>query len=286
MAHDRRQPSEPRRVGSADWQPEAVGRHHAEVSAYLDEVSATPLMRQVAARTLDLLALAPGQSVLEVGCGSGVFLPLLGRAVGAEGRVVGLDHAPAFVAEARARVAAEGLDGSVTVEEGTVYRLPYPDASFDAAHCERVLMHLDDPTAALREMRRVVQPGGRVVAVEPDWGGARMDHPDSESIDLLFARFVTRFRQPDIGLALYRRFAEVGLAEREVTPIVTAVTDIAALRLSGLDLRGPAEELVAEGQLDRERAEAALTYLDAASRAGTFYSYGGLFAAAGRVPSA
>lgn len=144
------------RVGSADWQPETVAQQHDAISAYLNDVFASPALHRITARTMALLALAPGEAVLEVGCGTGVFLPLLARAVGPGGRVVGLDHAPTFVEEARQRVAVDGLAATVEVEEGDAYRLPFPDASFDAAHCERVLMHLDDPDAALREMARVV----------------------------------------------------------------------------------------------------------------------------------
>jgi len=272
------------RVGSADWQPEAIARRHGAVRAYLADVFATPDMRAIAARAMDLLALVPGSAVLEVGCGTGVFLPLLARAVGPAGRVVGLDHAATFVEEARRRVAADGLAATVTVEEGDAYHLPFPDATFDAAHCERVLMHLGDPTAVLREMRRVVRPGGRIVAVEPDWGGLRMDHPDREALDLLYARNLARTRHPDAGLALNRRFAEAGLVERAIVPLVGGGTDFALLRLFGLDLWPAAEALVAEGRLERGRAEAALAYLDDASRTGTFYASMVMFVAMGRVP--
>jgi ubiquinone/menaquinone biosynthesis C-methylase UbiE len=271
------------RVGSADWQPETVAQRHDAVSAYLDTVFALPALRLVAARTLELLALEPGAAVLEVGCGTGVFLPLLARAVGPAGRVVGLDHAPTFVVEARARVAAAGL--AVAVEEGDAYHLPFPDASFDAAHCERVLMHLDDPDAALRELRRVVRPGGRIVAVEPDWGGLRLDHPDRAALDLIYARNLRRTRQPDMGLTLRRRFAQAGLTGCVPEPLAAPLTDSATLHLVGLDLRPAAEELVAEGRLDRARAEAALAYLDDASRDGIFYAHLAMFLAAGRAPA-
>jgi len=262
-----------------------VARQHDAVSAYLDDVFALPALRLVAARTMELLALAPGAAVLELGCGTGVFLPLLARAVGPAGRVVGLDHAPTFVAAARERVAAAGLAAAVAVEEGDAYRLPFPDASFDAAHCERVLMHLDDPDAALRELRRVVRPGGRVVAVEPDWGGLRLDHPDREALDLLYTRNLRRTRQPDAGLTLRRRFAQAGLAGCIPEPLATPITDIATLRLAGLDLRPAAEALVAEGRLDWARAEVALAHLDDASHAGTFYAHLAMFLAAGQVPT-
>ena len=53
------------------------------------------------------------------------------------------------------------------VDLGEAHVLPYPDGSFHAAHRERLHMHVDDSNAALREMRRVVRPGSRVLAVDP-----------------------------------------------------------------------------------------------------------------------
>jgi SAM-dependent methyltransferase len=222
--------------------------------------------------------------VLEAGCGGGVFLPLLARAVGPTGRVVGLDHAPAFVAEARSRVADAGLAGTVTVEEGDACHLPYPDASFDAAHCERVLQHLADPAAALRELARVVRPGGWVVAAEPDWPGIRLDHPDRAGCDLLWQRSLTG-AQPDMGLTLYRRLADAGLADRRARPVTGAITELAVWRTYIADLRPTAEALVAEGQLTRERAEALLAYLNTADRDGRFYGCGVVHVVAGRTPT-
>jgi hypothetical protein len=125
-----------------------------------------------------------------------------------------------------------------------------------------------------------------VVAVEPDWGGLRIDHPDREALDLIHSRNIPRNRQPDLGLTLHRRFADAGLVEREVTPLPSAITDFAVLSLYGLDLRPDADGLVAEGRLDRERADAALAYLDTASRDGVFFACIEAFLAFGRVPVA
>ena len=68
--------------------------HSEQLGEYLQHVSQMPLLREVATRSLGLLALNTGEEVLEVGCGTGVFLPLLAEAVGESGRVVGLDLAP------------------------------------------------------------------------------------------------------------------------------------------------------------------------------------------------
>lgn len=258
---DERVASVPTDPGSATWQPGAISTRQAAISEFLQGQFAFSFVQEAARRTLELLALEPGGSVLDLGCGNGEFLLLLARLVGPQGRVVGVDHAPAFVAEARERVAAEGLEAMVSVAEGDAYALPFDDGSFDAARCERVLMHLEDPTAGLREMRRVVRPGGWVVATEPDWLGLVVDHPDPEAFDMLYECFTRRFRQPRMGRSLYRHFLEAGLIEREVVPITTIHTDPSLLQQSGMDLRPHADELVAEGLLDRARADAAAVYL-------------------------
>ncbi len=272
-------------VGSATWQAPAEGQDRARPAAYLERVTATAELQEIASRSLAGLDLKPNQRVLEVGCGTGVFLPLLARAVGPGGHVVGIDHAPDFVDQARQRVVNLGLADVVAVEQADIYRLPFPDASFDAAHCERVLMHLDDPTAALREMRRVVVPGGRIVAAETDWRGARLDHPDSDGLNLLLDRWMTGTRNPLMGLELNRRFAEAGLIQRVVTPVTFGGTDYAALVMFGFDLAIPAEALVAEGCMTRDHVDRILDHLAAASQDGSFFTYGTIVVAMGRVPS-
>jgi ubiquinone/menaquinone biosynthesis C-methylase UbiE len=128
-----------------------------------------------------------GRSVLEVGCGNGVLLPRLADGVGSQRRVIGIDHSATFVEQARARMADAGLSAIVTVQQADAYALPFAAATFDIAHCERVLMHLEQPSAALAEMKRVVRPGGWLIAAEPDWGGIRIDHVDREGMDILYA---------------------------------------------------------------------------------------------------
>src|SRR5260370_268760 len=91
------------------------GRNGDELCRRLDQVSTMPLLREAANRSLDLLALSPGKRVLEVGCGSGVFLPLLAEAVGESGSVIGLDRAPEFVEQARQRTHATNC---IQVDEG------------------------------------------------------------------------------------------------------------------------------------------------------------------------
>jgi ubiquinone/menaquinone biosynthesis C-methylase UbiE len=104
--------------------------------------------------------LRPGLRLLDVGCGPGSLTCDLAEVV-APGEVVGLDSQPVQVARAAALAQERGLT-TVRFEVGSIYALPFPDASFDAAFAHQVLLHLSDPLAALRELRRVLKPGGIV----------------------------------------------------------------------------------------------------------------------------
>jgi len=229
---------------------------------------------------MDLLALRAGERVLEVGCGVGVFLPLLAESVGESGEVVGLDRAAAFVEQARQRTRHMPR---VRVDQGDAYALPYPEQSFDAVHCERVLLHLDEPSAALSEMRRVLRPGGRIVVAEPDWASLIIDAPDHESVALLIHEAI-RCRQPRIGRELNRRLAATGLIDRRIETVPIFSLDYSELVTYGLDLPQAADALAADGRLARGRAQTIIDDLAAASRNGTFCAFSGCFLARGHVP--
>jgi SAM-dependent methyltransferase len=109
-----------------------------------------------------LLSARPGPRVLDVGAGQGTFA----RRLAARGfEVVPVDDAPAAVAVLRERVSAAAVEADAT-------QLPFPDGSFDAAVLGEVLEHLDSDVAALREVARVLHPGGVVaVSVPRDRGG-------------------------------------------------------------------------------------------------------------------
>lgn len=104
--------------------------------------------------------LHPGIDLLDCGCGPG-FITVGMAEVVAPGSVVGIDIQPDQIEAARILAEERGL-GNVRFEVGDVYQIPFPDASFDAVFANAVLMYLRDPLAALKEMRRVLRPGGVV----------------------------------------------------------------------------------------------------------------------------
>lgn len=83
--------------------------------------------------------------------------------VGPTGRIVGIDSSEVMVAEASKRAAALGLV-NVEFRVGDLGALEFASDTFDACHTERVLIHVESPVAAIREMARVTRPGGRIAA--------------------------------------------------------------------------------------------------------------------------
>ncbi len=119
------------------------------------------------ARLLELAALAPGEGVLDVACGTGLVTIPATHAVGPGGEVVGTDISDSMVNRVREAAAERGVDGA-TFARMDAEDLQFPDASFDAVLCALGLMYFPDPLKALTESHRVLKPGGRAVAAV--WG--------------------------------------------------------------------------------------------------------------------
>jgi SAM-dependent methyltransferase len=114
------------------------------------------LMDEWAPRVADAAEIRPGQRVLDVACGTGVLARAVAARVGPSGAVTGLD-----INQGMLEVAAR-LDPTLGWQHGTAEALPFPDHSFDAVVSQFGLMFVPDPALALREMMRVLVPGGRL----------------------------------------------------------------------------------------------------------------------------
>lgn len=112
-------------------------------------------------QAMELLALQPGERVLDVATGTGDLAFLEEAAVGPHGRVVGVDSCVPMLDVARRR-----RRGSVDLQEGDAMDLRFPDASFDVVTIGFGLRNVADRGRALREFRRVLRPGGRLMVLD------------------------------------------------------------------------------------------------------------------------
>jgi demethylmenaquinone methyltransferase / 2-methoxy-6-polyprenyl-1,4-benzoquinol methylase len=126
----------------------------------MNSVMTAGLHHRWRARAADLAALGPGDSALDVACGTGDLAIELARRVGAGGEVIGSDFAEEMLDRARAK--APGL----VWEWGNALELPYASGRFDAATVGFGARNFSDLERGLAEMARVVKPGGRVVVLE------------------------------------------------------------------------------------------------------------------------
>jgi demethylmenaquinone methyltransferase/2-methoxy-6-polyprenyl-1,4-benzoquinol methylase len=111
-----------------------------------------------------LARVRPGDRVLDCATGTGDLAIAMKRAAGPAGEVVGTDFCAPMLASAPAKAARAGVH--VTFEVADALSLPYGDGSFDVASIAFGIRNVDDPVRCLREMARVVRPGGRVVVLE------------------------------------------------------------------------------------------------------------------------
>jgi len=166
--------------------------------------------RGLRGRSLEALAPARGERVLEIGCGTGETLGTLREAVGSPGTVVGVDASRGMVRAARDRVREAGW-GNVHVVRGDARRLPVPDGRFDAAYAAMSLSAVPDPAAAVAAARRSLRPGGRLVVLDarPFQGWPwRLANP----VIVPVSRFLTDWvPEVDLPAALRREFETVGV---------------------------------------------------------------------------
>lgn len=126
-------------------------------AATWDEIAAEKdqsKLRQMAAR----LDIRPGSMVLDVGTGTGVFLPFLMQKTGGEGKILALDIAEEMLHRARAK----SHNGAVDYLNADVAHIPLPEASVDSVVCYSSFPHFQDKSKALAEIYRVVKSGGHL----------------------------------------------------------------------------------------------------------------------------
>jgi arsenite methyltransferase len=158
----------------------------------------------------EALGAQPGERILDVGCGPGFYVTELLDQVGAGGSVVGLDASPQMLAVAAHR--SEGRP-NVAFHQSDATSLPAEEGGFDRAVSVQVLEYVGDVEAALRELRRVLRPGGRVVIWDVDWATLSWHSRDPRRMDRALRAWDHHLADPSLPRTLAPRMRAAGFAD-------------------------------------------------------------------------
>jgi ubiquinone/menaquinone biosynthesis C-methylase UbiE len=229
---------------------------------------------------LDTLAIVPGESVLEVGCGSGVIMRELARRTAGANRLIGRDMSPYLLREARALARRAGLLDRIDFGEGRAESLPLADGAVDVALSSTVFEE-GDAELMLSEIVRVTRPGGRVGIVVraidmPFWVNLPLDPALKAKVDA--PGIIGGGAAPNgvADMSLYRRLAALGLEGLKCFPQMVSVVP-GSERIERYQQQILAALTPAEAEAFRQAAAAA-------ERDGTFFIAQAYHCAVGTKP--
>ncbi len=187
---------------------EALGRLVARLESRAKDAVFARLFEKYVQR----LALPPGVRVFEVGCGTGATLRMLARRSDFAGVACGVDQSPHFIEAANRFAQAENIGDRAVFRTGDAHGLDIPAASFDVVIAHTLISHVTEPAKVLKEMARVVRPGGMVVVFDGDYSSLTYAYPDHDFGQRMDRALATAtFNNPLIMRDLPRLLPEHGL---------------------------------------------------------------------------
>ena len=211
-------------------------------------------------------AITAGQTVLDYGCGPGGLAVEIGRQVGPDGNVVGLDLNAQMIARAAELAAQQGLHERVSFVHSEASILPFADNTFDRVLCKSVLEYVAEPELVLAEFKRVTRPGGKVHVIDSDWHMLVAEPLPDAAMRSLFSAASKAYKTPRIGRKLYGLFKQAGF-ENVCVKILSAADTAGARAPIIRHMIGYAR---AAGALPDAELDALLVQIDAVIADGTF----------------
>jgi ubiquinone/menaquinone biosynthesis C-methylase UbiE len=197
---------------------EATSKRLERLYGATDMVYRRQLVRQA-------LAAAPGERILDVGCGPGFYEAELLDELGTGGSIVGIDSSPDMLALARRR-----SEGSPNAEfrEGAASAPPVEDATFDAVVCVQVLEYVPDATGALAAMQRALKPGGRIVVWDTDFATMSWHSSDPVRMERVLRAYDDHLTHPSLPRTLAARLRAAGFDDVRVSGHCFATAELSA----------------------------------------------------------
>jgi ubiquinone/menaquinone biosynthesis C-methylase UbiE len=259
----------------------------AEESRYwtdaLNQRAAAPDQMALRSYIIKHSGLKSGDSVLEIGCGTGQLLSELARVTGHSGRAFGLEPQPAFAKEAEHFILDQNLNAMTRVLLGRAEDIPLPDGSNDLCVAVTVLIHIPEETLArvFAEVKRVLKPGGKFISVDQDGDTWIIDHPH-RTVTRKIVQFNSDYRYADgwTGRYLRRIFKQNDFEEVQIQTWTHSDTEPDSyLHRMGQRIAGAAAE---HGAISQDECKKWLLELNKQAEEGNFFSSIGYFYCQGR----
>lgn len=220
-------------------------------------------------RGVEFLKIAPGLSVLDVGCGTGEDAIAIAGFIGPNGNVVGVDNNETMLQAAKQRASSTPLP--VSFQTADVSKLPFGDNTFDRVRADRVFQHLKNPEAALTEMIRVTKPDGWISVLDVDWFSLLVDSANPELTRKILAYHYKHQINGSAGIQLYGLFKRASLQDVEAYAETVCVNEwpIASM-IWGLEVF--ARKAAAENTIPNDDVLTWLKDLETRSHNGQFFS--------------
>jgi ubiquinone/menaquinone biosynthesis C-methylase UbiE len=246
-------------VGNLEFSDEAARNQEA--------ICSTEAFREQRRITLDALALADGERVLDVGVGTGHMAFDIAQATSGHNKIVGIDISEDMLDTCRGR--CPNLS-NVSFELADLYDLPFDEESFDVVLSVQVFEYLEDVQKALLELNRVLKPGGRLVLRDADWGTLIWESGNPDRMAHILSIWDQHLADPFLPRKLASQLNNAGFVDCAVRSFVTVETEYDVNQTSYYIARFVAPYAISQGADEREVADW-LADLEAQAEAGRYF---------------
>jgi SAM-dependent methyltransferase len=220
-------------------------------------------------RISQILSPQPNDKILDVGSGPGHQVFELSSLIGPSGSVIGLDSAESAIEISQTR--CSGMS-NVSFQVGSVFSLPFQDSFFDIVMSSQVFEYLDDVESALKEIFRVLKPGGLVLIHDTDWGALLWNSSDASRMRRFMDIWDGHLADPHLPQSLGFKLKSVGFKDVKADPLTHTETTFTKGSMSDVLIKFISGYLVSQGISQNDVDDWVNDLYEIGSSGGYFYS--------------